>query len=143
MSDMYLWIKVLHVFAVISWMAGMLYLPRLFVYHSEAEQGSQLAKTLQVMEKRLMRAIMLPAMLVTWTAGLILAIQGHWFASPWLHGKLFLVILLSICHGYFGRLRRSLAEDNKKHSSRYFRVLNEIPAVLMIGIVILVIVKPF
>jgi putative membrane protein len=143
MNDMYLWIKVVHVLAVIAWMAGMLYLPRLFVYHAQVEPGSQLAETFAVMEKRLMRLIMLPAILVTWAAGLALAVEGHWFSSPWLHGKLFLVILMSVLHGYFGPLRRSLAEGKNTHSPRYFKVLNEVPTVLLIGIVILVIVKPF
>jgi len=140
---MYLWIKALHVLAVISWMAGMLYLPRLFVYHAEAEKGSVTARTFEVMERMLLKAIMLPAMLVTWVTGVALAIEGHWFVAPWLHGKLLLVILMTACHGYFSRLRRQFSDDKNKHSSRFYRIMNEVPTVFMIGIVILVVVKPF
>src|SRR5882757_2444678 len=94
-EDVYLWIKALHVIAVISWMAGMLYLPRLFVYHCEAEIGSKQSETFKVMERRLLRAIINPAMIVTWLAGLYLAWSGHWFASGWFYGKLLLVLILS------------------------------------------------
>jgi putative membrane protein len=143
MSNIYLWIKALHVLAVISWMAGMLYLPRLFVYHAEAAPGSPTAETFEVMERRLMRAIMLPAMLVAWASGLTLAVQGDFFSAGWLHGKLLLVILMSAIHGYFARIRRDFAEGKNRHPSRFYRVINEIPTILMIGIVLLVIVKPF
>lgn len=98
---MYEWIKALHVIAVISWMAGMLYLPRLFVYHCEAEIGSKQSETFKVMERRLLKAIINPAMIVTWLAGLYLAWSGHWFTSPWLHVKLALVLALSAVHGFF------------------------------------------
>jgi putative membrane protein len=140
---MYLWIKALHVLAVISWMAGMLYLPRLFVYHAETQRGSVTAQTFEVMERRLLRAIMLPAMLVTWATGLTLAIEGHWFSMPWLHAKLFIVILLTACHGYFSLLRRQFAQDKNQHSSRFYRFMNEVPTVFLVFIVILVVVKPF
>jgi putative membrane protein len=140
---MYEWIKALHVIAVISWMAGMLYLPRLFVYHCEAEKGSTQSETFKVMERRLMRAIINPAMIVTWLAGLYLAFAGHWFSSPWLQIKLVLVLIMSAVHGFFSRWRKDFAADRNTRSQKFYRIINEVPTVLMIGIVILVIVKPF
>lgn len=100
-EDVYLWIKALHVIAVISWMAGMLYLPRLFVYHCEAEIGSKQSETFKMMERRLLKAIINPAMIVTWLAGLYLAWAGHWFTFGWLHVKLALVLAMSAVHGFF------------------------------------------
>jgi putative membrane protein len=140
---MYEWIKALHVIAVISWMAGMLYLPRLFVYHCEAEIGSKQSETFKVMERRLLKAIINPAMIVTWLAGLYLAWSGNWFASPWLHAKLTLVIVLSGVHGFFSRWVKDFAADRNPRSQKFYRIINEIPTVLMILIVILVVVKPF
>ena len=140
---MYEWIKALHVIAVISWMAGMLYLPRLFVYHSETEIGSKQSQTFKVMERRLLRAIINPAMIVTWLAGLYLAWAGNWFSHPWLHAKLLLVVLLSGVHGFFARCVKDFAADRNQRSQKFYRIINEVPTVLMIGIVILVIVKPF
>jgi len=140
----YEWIKALHVIAVISWMAGMLYLPRLFVYHCEAEAGSKQSETFKVMERRLLKAIINPAMIVTWLAGLYLAWGGHWFfTSWWIYGKLVLVLLLSGVHGFFVRWVRDFAADRNQRSQRFYRVINEVPTILMIGIVILVVVKPF
>ncbi|HUI20296.1 MAG TPA: protoporphyrinogen oxidase HemJ [Methylocella sp.] len=143
MSNSYLWIKFIHVLAFISWMAGMLYLPRLFVYHAEAPRGSVQARTFAVMEGRLMRVIMLPAMLVTWASGLTLAVQAGFLLQGWFHAKFALVIALSGLHGYFGKLRKDLAAEIDVHESRFFRVMNEIPTVLMVGIVFLVVFKPF
>jgi len=140
---MYEWIKALHIIAVISWMAGMLYLPRLFVYHCEAEKGSKQSETFKVMERRLIRAIINPAMIVTWLAGLYLAWVGHWFSSGWLQIKLVLVLIMSAVHGLFSRWRRDFAADRNSRSQKFYRIINEVPTVLMIGIVILVIVKPF
>jgi putative membrane protein len=140
---MYEWIKALHVIAVISWMAGMLYLPRLFVYHCEAEIGSKQSETFKVMERRLLRAIINPAMIVTWLAGLYLAWAGNWLSHPWLHVKLLLVVLLSGVHGFFARCVKDFAADRNQRSQKFYRIINEVPTVLMIGIVILVIVKPF
>ena len=140
---MYDWIKALHVIAVISWMAGMLYLPRLFVYHCEAEKGSKQSETFKMMERRLMRAIINPAMIVTWLAGLYLAWAGHWFSSGWLHIKLALVLIMSAVHGLFSRWRKDFAANRNIRSQKFYRIINEVPTVLMIGIVILVIVKPF
>jgi putative membrane protein len=139
----YLWLKAVHVLAVISWMVGMLYMPRLFVYHVEAGMGSVVGKTLEVMERRLQKAIMLPALIVTWITGLWLAVQGQWFKAGWLHGKLLLVLILTGLHGYLSVERKKLAAGTDTHNSTYFRILNEVPTVLLIGIVILVVVKPF
>jgi putative membrane protein len=140
---MYEWVKTLHVIAVISWMAGMLYLPRLFVYHCDAEIGSKQSETFKVMERRLLKVIINPAMIVTWLAGLYLAWSGHFFSAPWLHGKLLLVVLLSGVHGFFVRTVEAFAADRNLRSQKFYRVINEVPTILMIGIVILVIVKPF
>ncbi|MDE2064112.1 MAG: protoporphyrinogen oxidase HemJ [Bradyrhizobium sp.] len=141
---MYEWIKALHVIAVIAWMAGMLYLPRLFVYHCEAEAGSKQSETFKVMERRLLKAIINPAMIVTWLAGLYLAWSGRWlFTSWWIYGKLFLVLVLSGVHGLFVRWVKHFAADRNRHSPKFYRLINEIPTVMMIGIVILVVVKPF
>lgn len=141
--SMYEWIKALHVIAVIAWMAGMLYLPRLFVYHCEAETGSKQSETFKVMERRLLRAIINPAMMVTWLAGLYLVWAGHWYAAGWFHVKFLLVLLLSGVHGFFARSVRDFAADRNQRSQKFYRIINEVPTVLMIAIVILVIVKPF
>ena len=140
---LYEWIKAFHIIAVIAWMAGMLYLPRLFVYHSVAEMGSPQSETFKVMERRLLRAIINPAMIATWIFGLWLAWQGGFFRAPWLHGKLALVLLLSGVHGLFARWVKDFAADRNRHSQKFYRIVNEAPTVLMIGIVILVVIKPF
>jgi len=143
MTNAYLWIKALHVVAIIAWMAGMLYLPRLFVYHAEAPKGSEQARTFAIMERRLMRIIMAPAMLVAWISGLILAYEAGFFHAGWLHGKLLLVLVLTGLHGYFSRVRKDFAAETNRRDSRFYRVINEVPTILMIGIVILVVIKPF
>lgn len=140
---MYEWIKAFHVIAVIAWMAGMLYLPRLFVYHCEAEVGSKQSETFKVMERRLLKAIINPAMIAAWLLGLYLAWTGHWFSSGWFHIKLLLVLILSGLHGMLARWVRDFANDRNTRSQKFYRIINEIPTVLMIGIVIMVIVKPF
>jgi putative membrane protein len=142
-GGLYLWLKALHVIAVIAWMAGMLYLPRLFVYHCEAEAGSKQSETFKVMERRLLRVIINPAMIVTWVVGLWLAIEGGFFRAGWLHAKIALVVILSGVHGLLTRWTREFAEDRNVHSQKFYRIVNEIPTLLMIGIVILVILKPF
>jgi putative membrane protein len=142
-EDVYLWIKALHVIAVIAWMAGMLYLPRLFVYHCEAEIGSKQSETFKVMERRLLKAIINPAMIATWLAGIYLAWAGHWYLSGWLQLKFLLVLVLSAVHGFFVRCVRAFAADRNTYTQRFYRIINEVPTVLMIAIVILVIVKPF
>ena len=140
---LYLWLKAFHVIAVIAWMAGMLYLPRLFVYHCDAPVGSQQSETFKVMERRLMKAIINPAMIATWVLGLILVWQGGWITSGWLHAKLALVIALSAVHGIYVRRLKEFTADRNTRPTRYYRILNEVPTVMMIIIVILVIVKPF
>jgi len=140
---MYEWIKAFHVVAVISWMAGMLYLPRLMVYHAEAQIGSIQSETFKVMERRLLKGIINPAMIVTWVLGLYLAWSVFGFKGGWLHAKILLVLILSGIHGMLVRHVKAFAADKNGKTPRYFRILNEVPAVLMLGIVILVIVKPF
>ena len=137
------WLKAFHIIAVIAWMAGMLYLPRLFVYHSAADVGSIQSETFKVMERRLLRAIMTPAMIATWLLGLWLAYQGGWFKAPWLHAKFLLVFLLSGVHGMLSRYVKDFAVDKRRKSAKFFRIINEVPTVLMILIVILAVVKPF
>jgi len=142
-DGLYLWIKAFHVVAVISWMAGMLYLPRLFVYHSQVEKGSAQSETFKVMEARLLRLIINPAMVATWVFGLWLAWKGFDFSGGWLHAKIGLVLLLSGFHGYLSRSQRAFQDDRNTKPTRHWRMMNEVPTVLMILIVILVIVKPF
>lgn len=142
-ADQYLWIKALHIIAVISWMAGMLYLPRLFIYHTEAEPGSVQSETFKLMEKRLLRLIMTPAMIVSWGLGLYLAWTVYGFQGGWLHAKLLLVLLLSATHGYFAGAVRKFAEDRNTRTARHWRLMNEVPTILMIIIVVIVVVKPF
>jgi putative membrane protein len=140
---MYEWIKALHIVAVIAWMAGMLYLPRLFVYHCEAKAGSSQSETFKLMERRLLKVIINPAMIVTWLAGLYLAWSGHWLSAGWLHAKLALVLALSGVHGFFARWVKDFAADRNSRSQKFYRIINEVPTVLMVAIVILVVVKPF
>ena len=142
-GSLYLWLKAAHVIAVIAWMAGMLYLPRLFVYHCAAEPGSQQSETFKVMERRLLKAIINPAMIATWVLGLWLAWEGGFAKAGWLHGKVALVLVLSALHGLFARWVKDFAADRNTRSAKFYRIVNEVPTVLMIGIVILVIVKPF
>lgn len=142
-ASAYPWIKAVHVVAIIAWMAGMLYLPRLFVYHADAERGSAQSETFKLMERRLLRAIINPAMIVAWAAGLWLAWQGFAFQGGWLHAKIALVLVLSGLHGYLSAATRRFAEDRNEKPARHWRIVNEIPTLLMIAIVILVIVKPF
>ena len=143
MSDLYSWIKVLHIVSVIAWMAGMLYLPRLYVYHAKAAKGSELSETFKIMERRLLRGIINPAMIATWTFGLLLAWQGNHWNEGWFHAKAALVIVMTVLHGFYSRWRRDFANDANKHDAKFYRIANEVPTVLLIGIVILVILKPF
>ncbi|MBP2149584.1 putative membrane protein [Xanthobacter flavus] len=140
---LYEWIKALHIIAVIAWMAGMLYLPRLMVYHCAAEVGSVQSETFKVMERRLLKAIINPAMIVTWLAGLWLVYEGGWYRAGWFHAKFALVLAMSAMHGFLVRWVRDFAEDRNVRPARFYRIANEVPTVLMIGIVILVVVKPF
>ncbi len=140
---MYEWLKALHVLAVISWMAALLYLPRLMVYHVDAPVGSQQSETFKIMERKLLNGIMTPAMIVSWVVGLYLAWAGFGLRGGWLHAKIALVLLMSGMHGFLIGRVRDFAQDRNSRSGRFYRVINEVPAVLMIGIVVLVIVKPF
>ena len=140
---LYQWLLAFHIIAVIAWMAGMLYLPRLFVYHCAADPGSMQSETFKVMERRLLKAIINPAMIVVWLSGLWMAYAGGFFQAPWLHAKLTLVLAMSGLHGYFTRLVKDFAADRNVRSARFYRILNEIPPVLMAVIVVLVVVKPF
>ena len=142
-DEAYLWVKAVHIIAVISWMAGMLYLPRLFIYHCSAEPGSAQSETFKIMEQRLLRIIINPAMMVTWALGLWLAWKGDWLVSYWFLAKFACVLALSATHGYFSAAVRKFGTDRNDKSERHWRLMNEVPTVLMILIVILVVVKPF
>ena len=141
----YLWIKALHIVAVIAWMAGMLYLPRLFVYHCGAEPGSKQSEDFKIMERKLLRGIITPSMIITVILGGILL--GHldrdsWLEG-WLHAKLALVIILLVYHGLMSRWRKDFEADKNKRPAKFYRWMNEVPAVLMFGIIIFVVVRPF
>lgn len=139
----YSWLMAVHVIAMVAWMAGMLYLPRLFVYHADAATGSEMSETFKVMERRLLRAIMNPAMIVTWGAGIWLAIWSESYDDPWLMMKVVLVVGMSGLHGWLSARRRDFEQDKNVITSRTYRIVNEVPTVLLIGIVILVVVRPF
>lgn len=136
-------VKILHIVAVMSWMAGLLYLPRIFVYHSKAEFGSETDKIFQIMERRLLRYIMNPAMIATFLFGFYLAIQIGFDDAKWLHLKIFLVLCLACYHGALAKWRKCFASNKNKHSEKFYRIANEVPTLLMIAIVALVILKPF
>jgi putative membrane protein len=140
---MYLYLKALHVIAVIAWMAGLLYLPRLFVYHAGSKPGSEQSETFKVMERRLLNFIMTPAMAVAWILGIVLVLQGQWMTAPWFLIKFALVIALSLMHGLMSHWVVEFSFDRNRHSQKFYRIVNEIPTVLMIAIVALAVVKPF
>ncbi|OBZ93606.1 membrane protein [Pararhizobium polonicum] len=142
-DNLYLWIKALHIIAVMSWMAALLYMPRLFIYHTDAAPGSQQSETFKMMEERLLKVIMNPAMMITWVLGLYLAWSVYGFQGGWLHAKLLLVVLLTGVHVMFSRAVRTFARDENTRSARYWRLMNEAPTLLMILIVIMAVVKPF
>jgi putative membrane protein len=139
------YVKAFHIIAIIAWMAGLLYLPRLFVYHAQSKVGSEQSETFKVMEKRLLRYITTPAMLAAWALGLALAFSGliDWSKDGWFHAKLFLVLLLSAYHGALAMWTKDFALDRNRRSVRFYRIANEVPTLLMILIVILVVVRPF
>lgn len=145
MADGYLWVKVLHILAVISWMAGLFYLPRLFVYHAENSEKPELISVFRVMERRLLRAIMRPAGLVALVSGLWLIWLGSWYGPlpGWLWVKLVLVVGMAGFHGLLERHAKQFGVGTETRSGRYFRMINEVPTVLLVGIVITVIVKPW
>ncbi len=142
LTDWQFWLRSFHIIAVISWMAGMLYLPRLFVYHAGVEAGSETSETFKVMERRLLRAIMTPAMIVAWIFGILLLWQLEFsqLGFGWMQVKLVCVLALSALHGMFAGTVRRFAEDRNVRSARTYRILNEIPTILMIAIVFLVFV---
>jgi protoporphyrinogen IX oxidase len=139
------YIKAFHVIAIIAWMAGLLYLPRLFVYHATSKPGSEQSETFKVMERRLLRYITTPAMVASWLFGLILAFSGliDWSQDGWFHVKLILVLALSAYSGLLAAWTKDFALDRNTRSARFYRVANEVPTLLMIAIVILVVVRPF
>ena len=139
---LYPWIKTLHIVSVVAWMAGLLYLPRLFVYHAGARPGSETSETFKVMERRLLRAIINPAMIATWVLGLWLVWASEAWRAGWFQAKFVLVLLLSGVHGLLARSFKAFAADRNRHSAKFYRLVNELPTLLMIGIVILAIVKP-
>ena len=143
MRDPILWLKAFHIMAVIAWMAGLFYLPRLYVYHADAKPGSELSETFKVMEQRLLRVIINPAMIISWVLGLWLAWASGFHKTGWFAAKLLAVIALSATHGYFSASVRAFAEDRNQKSAGHWRLMNEAPTVLRVAIVILVIVKPF
>lgn len=142
-NDLYSWLKALHIIAVIAWMAGMLYLPRLYVYHTQVSPGSEMSETFKVMERRLLRVIINPAMIASWVFGLSLAAYAHWWGAGWFHGKLVLLFGMQLMHAALARWCRQFARDANTHNEKFYRIMNEVPTLIMIGIVILVIVKPF
>lgn len=145
LHEPYLWLKALHLIAVMSWMAGMLYLPRLFVYHTGVQAGSEADAMLQTMERRLLRFIINPAMFAVFILGGLLV----WWRSPqiwqegWWHAKLLLVVLMSAAHGFMAACRKKFARGQNTRSAKFYRILNEIPTLLMVLIVLLAVLKPF
>lgn len=142
----YLWIKALHLIAVMAWMAGLFYLPRLFVYHADAENGSEFDQKLQIMERRLLRAIMNPAMILSWIFGMMLIfyhIETGGMKQGWLHTKLLFVIILTIMHQIYAYHRKQFMAGTNQKSHKYYRLINEVPTICMIIIVICAIVQPF
>ena len=145
LAPLYSWLKALHLLADIAWMVGLLYLPRLFVYHTQTTRGSGESERFKVMERRLYKQIMLPAMAAAWVFGILLVLTPgavDWHAGWW-HTKLFMVILMSGFTGAAGRWRRDFEQDHNRRSTRFYRIANEIPAVIMVVIVVMVIVQPF
>jgi putative membrane protein len=143
--DFYPWIKALHIVAVIAWMAGLLYLPRLFVYHADAPPGSETSQTFKVMERRLLRAIMDPAMTAAIVFGVLLVVirsPGIW-QEGWWHAKLALILVMVALHVTFARWQKAFAEDRNTRPARFYRMINEAPTLVMIAIVLLAVVKPF
>ncbi len=145
LADYYEWIEAFHIISVIAWMAGMLYLPRLYVYHCDLEPGSAASEMLKVMERRLLRGIINPAMGATFLFGILLLLTPgivDW-SMGWIWVKLAMILAMSWLHGLYSNWRRAFAEDRNRHPPRFYRIANEVPAVLMVIIVIMVVIKPF
>lgn len=144
LQDYYFWLLSLHIISVISWMAGMFYLPRLFVYHTRLEAGSDASEMFKEMERKLMRIIINPAMTATWIFGLALSFgQDSWHAGGWFYVKIVAVTILSGFHGYLSMWRRAFERDENTRSEKYYRVANEVPTILMMIVVFMVFLKPF
>jgi putative membrane protein len=147
MEEYYIWFKALHVISVIAWMAALLYLPRLYVYHVDAEAGSQQSETFKVMERKLLRGIANPSMIAAWIFGLLMLWIGFgagiYQGSGWMHAKLLLVVLMTVMHMVYARWRKVFEADGNTRSGRFYRIWNEVPAVLMVAIVILAVAEPF
>ncbi|MEX0921368.1 MAG: protoporphyrinogen oxidase HemJ [Rhodovibrionaceae bacterium] len=143
LASLYPWIKALHIVAVIAWMAGMLYLPRLYVYHCETEPGSPESERFKTMERRLLKGIVNPAMGAVWILGILLVVILQAWGDGWMHAKFALVLVMQAVHGMYVRWQRDFAGDANRHSQKFYKWMNEAPAVLILGIVILVVVKPF
>jgi putative membrane protein len=145
LGDAHAWLKALHIISVIAWMAGLLYLPRLFAYHADSPPGSAQAETFEIMERRLLRAIMNPAMIATYVFGIsLLFVPGvvDW-SDGWIYAKFVFVALLTILHHVFSLWRKRFARGGNKRPAKFYKAVNEIPTVLMIGIVVMVVVRPF
>lgn len=143
LADWYLWFKALHVMAVLAWAAGLFYLPRLYVYHAQEAAGTTTSETFKIMERRLLKAIMNPAMIAAWLFGLLTAAAGNFWADPWFHAKMLLVVAMTGFHMACGKWRKDFEADRNTRPHRFYRIANEVPTVMMIVIVILVVVKPF
>ncbi|MDX1921574.1 MAG: protoporphyrinogen oxidase HemJ [Alphaproteobacteria bacterium] len=144
MMNYYNLIIALHIIAMVAWMAGMLYLPRLFVYHVGAAKGGELSETLKVMERRLLKFIINPAMIATFIFGItLLVLQPVYLQMGWMHVKIGLVLIMSAVHGFYAASVRRFANDQNQRSSKFWRIMNEAPTVLMIAIIILAATKPF
>lgn len=144
LMEYYLWVKALHIISIIAWMAGLLYLPRLFVYHAQAKKDSELSETLKIMERRLLRFIMNPAMMTSWLFGLLMiAANPALFENGWMHVKFLFVILLTGAHMFFARMRKIFEKDENDKDARFYRLMNEVPTLFMIIIVIMAVAEPF
>lgn len=139
----YAWVKALHVMSILAWMAGLFYLPRLFVYHAQAQIGSNQSETFKVMERRLLRAIMNPAMVSSWVFGLWMFVSNELWTEGWMHAKLACVVLMTVAHMFMAKWRKDFERDANERPESFFRIANEVPTALMVAIVIFVIVKPF
>ena len=138
-----LWVKSLHIIFMVTWFAGLFYLPRLFVYHADAEKGSKQSETFKVMERRLLRGIMNPSLILVWVFGLLLAWRGDWWQAGWWQVKFSLVAGLTLIHHSYARWRKDFEADRNTRPARYYRLWNEVPTVLMVAIVFLAVLKPF